>query len=151
MKKQVYTAVLAAVLAGSMIGTSVSAEEGQTFTVGICQLVQHEALDAATQGFKDALTENFGDSVIFDEQNAQGDPNTCSTIINSFVSNGVDLILANATASLQAAAAGTKSRSSVLRSQSTASRLRLKISTEQSAEISPALPTLRRLMNRQLC
>ena len=107
MKKQVYTAVLAAVLAGSMIGTSVSAEEGQTFTVGICQLVQHEALDAATQGFKDALTENFGDSVIFDEQNAQGDPNTCSTIINSFVSNGVDLILANATASLQAAAAGT--------------------------------------------
>ena len=90
-----------------MIGTSVSAEEGQTFTVGICQLVQHEALDAATQGFKDALTENFGDSVIFDEQNAQGDPNTCSTIINSFVSNGVDLILANATASLQAAAAGT--------------------------------------------
>ena len=88
MKKQVYTAVLAAVLAGSMIGTSVSAEEGQTFTVGICQLVQHEALDAATQGFKDALTENFGDSVIFDEQNAQGDPNTCSTIINSFVSNG---------------------------------------------------------------
>ena len=107
MKKQVYTAVLAAVLAGSMIGTSVSAEEGQTFTVGICQLVQHEALDAATQGFKDALTENFGDSVIFDEQNAQGDPNTCSTIINSFVSNDVDLILANATASLQAAAAGT--------------------------------------------
>ena len=52
--------------------------------------------------------ETFGeDGVEFDEQNAQGDSNTCSTIINSFVSEGVDLILANATASLQAAQAGT--------------------------------------------
>ena len=77
--------------------------------VGICQLVQHDALDAATQGFKDALTEEMdGKAIIsFDEQNAQGDSNTCSTIINGFVSNGVDLILANATPALQAAAAGT--------------------------------------------
>lgn len=78
-----------------------------SYTVGICQLVQHDALDAATQGFKDALTEALGDAVTFDEQNAQGDSNTCSTIINSFVSNHVDLILANATPSLQAAQAGT--------------------------------------------
>jgi putative ABC transport system substrate-binding protein len=77
------------------------------YVVGILQLVQHEALDAATQGFKDALTEALGDAVTFDEQNAQGEANNCSTIINSFVSNGVDLILANATAPLQAAAAGT--------------------------------------------
>ena len=86
-----------------------SAEDAgdKTYTVGICQLVQHEALDAATQGFKDALTEALGDKVTFDEQNAQGDSNTCSTIINSFVSNNVDLILANATPALQAAAAGT--------------------------------------------
>lgn len=77
------------------------------YTVGICQLVQHEALDAATQGFKDALAEELGDKVTFDEQNAQGDSNTCSTIINGFVSNKVDLILANATPALQAAAAGT--------------------------------------------
>jgi len=77
------------------------------YTVGICQLVQHDALDAATQGFKDALTEELGDAVTFDEQNAQGDSNTCSTIINGFVSNGVDLILANATPALQAAQAGT--------------------------------------------
>ncbi len=90
-----------------MIAGTASAEEAQSYTVGICQLVQHEALDAATQGFKDALTEKFGDAVTFDEQNAQGDPNTCSTIINSFVSNDTDLILANATAALQAAAAGT--------------------------------------------
>lgn len=77
------------------------------YTVGICQLVQHDALDAATEGFKKALTDEFGDDVKFDEQNAQNDSNTCSTIINSFVSNGVDLILANATPALQAAAAGT--------------------------------------------
>ncbi len=79
----------------------------KTYTIGICQLIQHDALDAATKGFKDTLTEEFGDAVTFDEQNAQGDSNTCSTIINSFVSENVDLILANATASLQAAQAGT--------------------------------------------
>jgi len=87
--------------------TTSTSDSGDTFTIGICQLVQHEALDAATQGFKDALTEAFGDRVTFDEQNGQGDSATCSTIINSFVSNNVDLILANATASLQAAQAGT--------------------------------------------
>ncbi len=102
--------------AGTSAGTSTaeaaeSSSEGKAagdvYTVGICQLVQHVALDAATEGFKDALTEALGDQVVFDEQNAQGDSNTCSTIINSFVSNDVDLILANATAALQAAQAGT--------------------------------------------
>ena len=83
------------------------AADGKVYNIGICQLVQHVALDAATQGFKDALTDALGDAVTFDEQNAQGDSNTCSTIINSFVSNHVDLILANATPSLQAAQAGT--------------------------------------------
>ncbi len=87
--------------------TTDAAADDTTYTIGICQLVQHEALDAATEGFKDALTEALGDKVTFDEQNAQGDSNTCSTIINGFVSNGVDLILANATPALQAAAAGT--------------------------------------------
>lgn len=80
------------------------------FVVGICQLVQHEALDAATQGFKDALIEAFGeDGVVFDEQNAAGDPATCSTICDGFVTEGVDLILANATPALQAAATATDS------------------------------------------
>lgn len=88
--------------------SSASSESGNaSYTVGICQLVQHEALDAATQGFMDALKEELGDQVTFDIQNAQGDSNTCSTIINSFVSNNVDLILANATPALQAATAGT--------------------------------------------
>lgn len=77
------------------------------YTVGICQLVEHPALDSATQGFKDALTEALGDKVVFDEQNAQNDSNTCSTIVNNFVSKNVDLIMANATPALQAAAAST--------------------------------------------
>lgn len=86
-----------------------TAAEGEVYTVGICQLVQHVALDAATQGFKDALTEALGDKVVFVEQNAAGDIPTCSTIVNGFVSDGVDLILANATPALQAAVAATDS------------------------------------------
>jgi len=83
------------------------ATDDKTYSIGICQLVQHVALDAATQGFKDAITEQLGDKVTFDEQNAQGDSATCSVIVNSFVANNVDLIMTNATAPLQAAAAGT--------------------------------------------
>ena len=86
-----------------------AAAEGEVYTVGICQLVQHVALDAATQGFKDALTEALGDKVQFVEQNAANDIPTCATIVNGFVSDGVDLILANATPALQAAVAATDS------------------------------------------
>ena len=83
--------------------------EGATYKVGICQLVQHAALDAATQGFEDALTAQFGENVTFDFQNAQNDSATCATIANGFVSAGVDLIMANATPALQAAQAATDS------------------------------------------
>ncbi len=108
MKKQILATALSAAMAVGMCAVPVCAEETETYTVGICQLVQHEALDAATQGFIDALTEEMGDQVeILEVQNAQGDSNTCSTIINDFVSKDVDLILANATPALQAAAAGT--------------------------------------------
>ena len=87
---------------------STAAADGKVYNVGICQLVQHEALDAATQGFKDALVEKLGeDNVKFDEQNASGDSANCATIVNGFVSSNVDLILANATAPLQAAAQAT--------------------------------------------
>ena len=79
------------------------------YTVGICQLVQHPALDAATQGFQDALTKALGeDKVTFDVQNASGEPTNCTTIVNKFVSSKVDLIMANATAALQAAVEATK-------------------------------------------
>ena len=79
----------------------------ESYAIGICQLVQHEALDAATQGFQDALTDQLGDAVTFDVQNAQNDSATCATICNGFVSAGVDLIMANGTAALQAAQAAT--------------------------------------------
>ena len=92
--------------------TPASAEEtpaadGKTYTVGVCQLVQHEALDAATQGFVDALTEELGDAVTIDVQNASGDSVNCGTIVNGFVSRGVDLIMANATPALTAAVSAT--------------------------------------------
>ena len=84
-----------------------AAAEGKVYNVGIVQLVQHEALDAATQGFKDTLTEKLGDNVKFDFQNANGESTNCSTIATGFVASNVDLILANATAALQASAAAT--------------------------------------------
>ena len=93
-------------VASSAAAGSVAAS-GDSYTVGICQLVQHAALDAATQGFEDALTAEFGDNVPFDFQNAQGDSATCATIANGFVSAGVDLIMANATPALQAAQSAT--------------------------------------------
>jgi len=86
----------------------VAEEAAETFTVGVCQLVQHDALDAATQGFIDVLVEEFGDAVTVDTQIAAGDIATCATICNGFVSDGVDLILANATPALQSAAQATE-------------------------------------------
>ena len=75
--------------------------------VGISQLVTHPALDAATEGFQDALNKWLPGQVTFDYQNAANDPATCATIANSFVSKNVDLIMANATSALQAAATAT--------------------------------------------
>ena len=78
------------------------------YKIGIVQLVEHPALDAATEGFRKAIVDELGaDAVEFDYQNAQNDANTCSTIANQFVSNKVDLIMANATPALQAASAAT--------------------------------------------
>lgn len=108
--------VLSVLLSCALVAASAAAltgcgdtKEKDTYKVGICQLVQHEALDAATDGFKAALTEKLGDKVTFDEQNASGDSATCNTIINQFVSSNVDLIMANATPALQAAVVGTDS------------------------------------------
>ena len=86
-------------------GNAAPAED--TYEVGICQLVQHPALDAATEGFQAALKDALGDQVTFDLQNASGESVNCATIINGFVSHEVDLIMANATAPLQAAASAT--------------------------------------------
>ena len=116
MKKKILAAVLACALSVSLIacGQTDTTEPGgdtvdqaATYTVGICQLVQHDALDAATRGFIDALNEALPGQVVFEEKNASGDPANCSTIVNGFVSEGVDLIMANATPALTAAVSAT--------------------------------------------
>ncbi|MCI5579427.1 MAG: ABC transporter substrate-binding protein [Oscillospiraceae bacterium] len=81
----------------------------KVFNIGICQLLEHPALDAATKGFEEALTEKLGeDHVKFDFQNAQGEATNCATITNKFVSANVDLIMANATAALSSAVSATE-------------------------------------------
>ena len=82
-----------------------SNQEDETIKVGVVQTTQHPALDAATQGFVDALKENGITDV--DVQNASGESANCSTIVGNFVADGVDLIMANATPALQAASAAT--------------------------------------------
>ena len=105
--------ILAAVMSVAMLG-SMSMMTGcnsqKKYTIGICQLIEHPALNAATKGFMDVLKEKLGEeNVEFKEQKANGDSATCATIVNSFVSSNVDLIMANATAALQAAASATNS------------------------------------------
>ena len=81
---------------------------GETvYTVGICQQMQHPALDEATRGFIETLEAKLGASVEIQEQNASGEAANCTTIVNNFVSQGVDLILCNGTTALQAAVAAT--------------------------------------------
>ena len=99
--------LLGIALAGSLLTVQAGAEEEEEYFVGICQLVQHPALDAATQGFMDVLQEEFGDRVTFDKQDAAGETSTAMTICTNFAAEKVDLILANATPSLQSAAAAT--------------------------------------------
>ena len=92
----------------SSAGEETPSGEAGTYLVGICQQMTHDALDAATQGFKDALTDIFGEGVVeYTEGNASGDFVNCGTIVDGFISEGVDLILANATYPLQAARSAT--------------------------------------------
>ena len=106
--KKIIALVMAAVMLLSLAACGTSGKDDGKYTIGICQLVTHDALDAATQGFQDAVIAGLGEeNVTFDLQNAAGDSNTCATIANSFVSAEVDLIMANATPALQAAQAAT--------------------------------------------
>jgi putative ABC transport system substrate-binding protein len=87
---------------------SAAGEAGKVYNIGILQQLEHPALDSATEGFQDALTELLGEgNVKFDLQNAQGEQANCSSIATTFVSNDYDLILANATTALQCSAAAT--------------------------------------------
>ena len=85
------------------------ADSNAKYKVGVCQLVQHAALDAATEGFTAALKDELGDEVSVEVQNASGDSATCATICNTFVSEGVDLIMGNATPALVSASQATAS------------------------------------------
>ena len=107
MKKFLALALAMLMMLALVACGSTGTAKKDTYTIGICQLVQHDALDAATQGFMDALKAELGDKVTFDNQNASGDIPMCSTIVNKFVSANVDLIMANATPALQAASAAT--------------------------------------------
>ena len=112
MKKILAIALtIAMVLTMTACGASQSSGEAASdgkFVVGVCQLVPHVALDAATQGFVDRLTEILGaENVEIDVKIAAGDAATCAPIVNDFVTQEVDLIMANATPALQAAAAAT--------------------------------------------
>lgn len=106
----IMTFIMGATLAacGSTDNGADTDADNKVYNIGICQLTEHEALDDATQGFKDALVDLLGeDGVTFNEQNGQGEQAMCSTIVNNFISENVDLILANGTLPLQVAAQAT--------------------------------------------
>ena len=105
--KKLFALVCVMLLVVSM--TACGGDSDAKYKIGICQIQTHPALDAATKGFVDTINAEFGEGVVeFDTQIAAGDTNTCSTIVNAFVADNVDLILANATPSLQAAANATE-------------------------------------------
>ena len=103
------TLVFALCACGNSTAPAASTDSATVYNVGVCQLVQHVALDKATEGFVTALTDKLGDQVKINVQNAAGDSATCATIVGTFVSVEVDLIMANATPALQAAQAATNS------------------------------------------
>ena len=112
--KRISCAMLCVALTGGMLAGCTSAgneenDENKVYKVGICQLVQHDALDKSTQGIKDALAEKLGENVEIDFQNASGDSTNCTTIANKFVSSQYDLVMAVATPALQACATATAS------------------------------------------
>ena len=108
--KKLLTILLATICLFALCACNSDSNQGSNqgsnpIKVGIVQTTQHPALDAATQGFVDALKENGITNV--DVQNASGESTNCSTIVGNFVADGVDLIMANATPALQAASAAT--------------------------------------------
>jgi len=107
--KRIIALITVCILLFSTVFSLASCEKNDVYTIGICQLVTHDALDAATNGFKDAVIAGLGeDKVKFDVQNAANDAAMCKTITDNFASKKVDLIMANATPALQAAVKSTK-------------------------------------------
>ena len=111
MKKLVSVILSVVMLVSLCIGLTGCSSQSDSFKVGVCQLMVHDALDQATKGFQDALTakmEAAGKKVEFDVQVA-GEANLCTTVINTFTAKKVNLIMANATPALLAAANATTS------------------------------------------
>lgn len=109
--KKFLALTLSALMALSLVACgqtgSGSGAADDSYSVGIVQLMQHVALDKATQGFQDALTEKLGDKIDFDVQMASGEQTNCSAIVTKFINNKVDLIMANATPAVIAAKEAT--------------------------------------------
>ena len=107
--KKILSLILVLVICAGACLSFTSCEDKADFTVGICQLMEHDSLDQATQGFIDALKEEIekaGKTVSVDTQVA-GEATLCTTVINTFTAKNVDLIMANATPALLAAANAT--------------------------------------------
>jgi len=105
--KKLIAILLSILMVASLVGCTKQEETGAKYKVGVLQLAQHVALDAATTGFCNALKDAFGDDVDIEVLNASGDANNCATIASQFVEAGKDLIMANATAALQNCASAT--------------------------------------------
>ena len=108
MKKIISLALTLVLLVAVLSGCNTNQAD---YTVGVCQLMVHDSLDQATQGFTDALNEKMaaaGKTVFFDTQVA-GEADLCTTVVNTFTAKNVDLIMANATPALLAAANATTS------------------------------------------
>lgn len=102
--KKIVALVLAVLMLAALVGCGEAAAGTDRYVVGICQMMPHQSLEDASQGFQDALITALGeDRVMFKHQDAGGEYATCATIIDGFLAEHVDLILANATVPLQAA------------------------------------------------
>ena len=107
----VATVFAAGVFAGCGGSQQAGSSSGKTYKIGVVQLVEHNALDAANKGFVDGLKERGyeqGKNVEFDKQNAQADQSNLQNIAQRFVSGKMDLICAIATPAAQTVANATK-------------------------------------------
>ena len=107
--KKILSLVLILALTLSVALVFGSCAPAADYTVGVCQLMKHDSLDQATQGFIDALNKAMNDAgkTVDIQLQVAGEPRLCATVINTFTAKNVDLIMANATPALTAAAEAT--------------------------------------------
>ena len=106
--KKMLAIVFAALMLLSLAACGGTASDDGKYVIGICQMTKHPSLDQASEGFKDAVIAALGeDNVVFKEQDAAGEYATCGVVIDGFIAEGVDMILANSTTPLQVAVSAT--------------------------------------------